>query len=116
LFIFANLLLLSLVANIYCHLDWLNDWLIDFNQRFMLMHYTEIWCISYGTLLVFANGLLCRRFYSICKSYTTCTRSQKKSINPWPWPYSFRQPTFRAFTFCSFQDFKRFNHFANSFF
>ncbi len=34
----------------------------------MLMHYTEIWCISYGILLVFANGLLCRRFYSICKS------------------------------------------------
>jgi hypothetical protein len=31
----------------------------------MLMHYTEIWCISDGTLLVFANGLLCRRFYSI---------------------------------------------------
>jgi hypothetical protein len=25
LFIFANLLLLSLAANIYCHLDWLID-------------------------------------------------------------------------------------------
>jgi hypothetical protein len=25
LFIFVNLLLLSLVANIYCHLDWLID-------------------------------------------------------------------------------------------
>lgn len=46
--------------------------------------------------------------------YTTCTRTQKKSINPWPWPYSFRQPTFRAFTFCSFLDFKRFAKWLSS--